>query len=34
MERIYELQVMNYYASKGESYMVMQNRTQSDSNIN
>lgn len=34
MERIYELQIMRYYANKGESLMVMPNRPQKTSDIN
>ena len=34
MERIYELQIMRYYANKGESLMVMPNHPEKASNIN
>lgn len=34
MERIYELQIMRYYANKGESLMMMSNRPQKESDIN
>ena len=34
MERIYKLQIMYYYASKGDCLMVMPNRPEKASNIN
>lgn len=34
MERIYELQIMRYYANKGESLMVMSNRLEKENDIN
>ena len=34
MERIYELQIMRYYANEGKSLMVMSNRPKKESDIN
>lgn len=34
MERIYELQIMRYYAAKGEPYMAMTNHPEDVAYIN